>query len=148
MSYKGPLHQTLVILSKNYVSKLFSWKQTFMFIPNVEAYLFHITLSNYQINILVHYWNTMNTSNREGLKRGSKPKLWGPTEKCRSCTIVNLVFWIVNDSVTSSCTIILRIRTWFLDGKPQLLLIKETIINYLFAVPFLRWVPLILNPFP
>ena len=54
-----------------------------------------------------------------------------------SCTIVNRVFWFVNDSVTSSCTIILRIRTWFLDGKPQLLLIKETIINYLFAVPFL-----------
>ena len=129
-------------MSKNYVSKLFSWKQTFMFIPNVEAYLFHITLSNYQINILVHYWNTMNTSNREGLKRGSKPKLWGPTEKCRSCTIVNLVFWIVNDSVTSSCTIILSIRTWFLDGKPQLLLIKETIINYLFAVPFLYCISL------
>ena len=63
-----------------------------MFIPNVEAYLFHITLSNYQIKIVVHYWNTMNTSNREGLKRGRKPKLWGPTEKCRSCTIVNLVF--------------------------------------------------------
>jgi hypothetical protein len=129
-------------LSKNYVSKLFSWKQTFMFIPNVEAYLFHITLSNYQINILVHYWNTMNTSNREGLKRGSKPKLFGPTEKCRSCTIVNLVFWIVNDSVTSSCTIILSIRTWFLDGKPQLLLIKETIINYLFAVSFLYCISL------
>ena len=127
---------------KNYVSKLFSWKQTFMFIPNVEAYLFHITLSNYQINILVHYWNTMNTSNREGLKRGSKPKLFGPTEKGRSCTIVNLVFWIVNDSVTSSCTIILSIRTWFLDGKPQLLLIKETIINYLFAVSFLYCISL------
>ena len=57
-------------------------------------------------------------------------------EKSRSCTIVNRVFWFVNDSVTSSCTIILRIRKWFLDGKPQLLLIKETIINYLFAVPF------------
>jgi hypothetical protein len=50
-------------------------------------------------------------------------------EKSRSCTIVNRVFWFVNDSVTSSCTIILRIRTLFLDGKPQLLLIKE--------VPFL-----------
>jgi hypothetical protein len=54
-------------------------------------------------------------------------------EKSRSCTIVNRVFWFVNDSVTSSCTIILRIRKWFLDGKPQLLLIKETINNYIFA---------------
>jgi hypothetical protein len=63
-------------------------------------------------------------------------------EKSRSCTIVNWVVWFVNDSVTSSCTIILRIRTWFLDGKPQLLLIKETIINYLFAVPFLYWLSL------
>jgi hypothetical protein len=63
-------------------------------------------------------------------------------EKSRSCTIVNRVFWFVNDSVTSSCTIILSIRTWFLDGKPQLLLIKETIINYLFAVPFLYCISL------
>jgi hypothetical protein len=61
-------------------------------------------------------------------------------EKSRSCTIVNRVFWFVNDSVTSSCTIILRIQTWFLDGKRKLLLIKETIINYLFAVPFLYYI--------
>ena len=32
-----------------------------MFIPNVEAYLFHIhvILSNYQVTILVQYWNTI-----------------------------------------------------------------------------------------
>ena len=47
----------IYILSKNYVSKLFSCKQTCMFIhtryvPNVEVYLFHIILSNYQVTIL------------------------------------------------------------------------------------------------
>jgi len=30
-----------------------------LFIPNVEAYLFHIILSNYQVTILVQYWNTI-----------------------------------------------------------------------------------------
>ena len=35
-----------------------------MFIPNVEAYLFHIIISNYPTPNQVQYWNTMNTSNR------------------------------------------------------------------------------------
>ena len=53
-----------------------------MFIPNVDAYLFHIIISNYPTPNQVQYWNTMNTSNRlkikkkntsnrEGIKRGS-----------------------------------------------------------------------------
>ena len=52
------------------------------YVPNVEVYLFHIIISNYPTPKQVQYWNTMNTSNRlkikkkntsnrEGIKRGS-----------------------------------------------------------------------------
>jgi hypothetical protein len=38
-------------------------------------------------------------------------------------------------------------KGWHYNGKPQLLLINETIINYLFAVPFLYCISLMVYEF-
>ena len=46
-----------------------------MFIPSVEAYLFHIILSNYQVAILVQYWYEKNYTS---IVNTGIPVLWLP----------------------------------------------------------------------